>query len=40
MSGRIRGSSLSKPIRTFTVAFCRSADGTVVMTWAGIRQSW
>ena len=40
MSGRIRGSSSCvESIRTRTVAFCRSADGTVVMTCAGIRQS-
>ena len=29
----------TQPIRTRTVAFCRSADGTVVITWAGMRQS-
>ena len=28
MSGRMRGSSFSKPMRTRTVAFCRSAVGT------------
>ena len=40
MSGRMRGSPSSlKAIRTFTVAFCRSAAGTVVMTWAGIFHS-
>src|SRR5690606_20269110 len=36
MSGRMRGSSSSKPSRTSTVAFCRSAAGIVVMTCAGI----
>ena len=39
MSGRMRGSSCLKPMRTSTVAFCRSAVGTVVMTCAGICQS-
>jgi hypothetical protein len=39
MSGRMRGSSSLKPMRTSTVAFCRSAVGTVVMTRAGIWKS-
>ena len=39
MLGRILGSSALKPMRTSTVAFCRSAVGTTVMTWAGIDQS-
>src|SRR5580693_8185267 len=32
MSGKIRGSSLSNEMRTFTVAFCRSAVGITVRT--------
>ena len=39
MSGKMRGSSFSKPTRTFTVAFCRSAAGMMAMTFAGIFQS-
>ena len=35
ISGRMRGSRLSKPMRTRTVARLRSADGIVAMTWAG-----
>ena len=31
--------SPSKPTRTSTDAFCRSAVGTIVITWAGISQS-
>ena len=39
MSGRTRESRWSKAMRTFTVAFWRSAVGTAVMTCAGIFQS-
>src|SRR6185503_8109595 len=39
MFERIRGSSSSKPMRTFTVAFWRSAVGTMLMTWLGMTQS-
>ena len=39
MSGRMRGSSLRKETRTFTVAFWRSAEGMMVRTRLGISQS-
>ena len=39
ISGRIRGSSFLNAMRTRTVAFCRSAVGTIVITRAGICQS-
>ena len=39
MFDRMRGSSSSKPMRTLTVAFCRSAVGTMLMTWLGMTQS-
>ena len=39
MSGRIRGSSSSNPIRTRTVARSRSAVGMIAITRAGIVQS-
>ena len=39
MSGKIFGSSLSNFILTFIVAFSRFAEGMVVNTYAGMRQS-
>ena len=38
MSGRICGSSLSKPMRTRTVALVRSAVGTMLITCAAQRR--
>ena len=39
MSGRIRGSFVSRAIRAFTVALSRFAVGMIAMTEAGISQS-